>query len=579
MEGNSNEKVLCSIRNVIRESRSTGKQQINGTFSFRKNQYGVFLCWMSSDASFTLKEESLLNPEREEKEDDEFLKMDEFRIDIVDIKSYYMVEPKKGSGGTTNKTTIQFICKDGSSTDKFYLYPLDTLTFTSNMQEHCTIQRSARERNLVIVMAREEAALQESVKLLNLHGDFMARMIQNPYATSLTALGKVKNFVENQLINGLLDNDAVSVEESMRQIESLRVSEDAESVVNSLRSHDDQGFELITHIELPKKIEFYREKPITLAIWNSFKDSEGRITKVNNALQAIFRGGLEPELRKDVWKYLLKYNKWHFTVNENKAHRKKLEEEYYKMKMIWMSMSDDIMSRFSIFNEHRSLIEKDVIRTDRSHPFFQNGKHNYLQLMTDILTTSVIYNFDLGYVQGMSDYLATLLVVMENEVDTFWCFVGLMERVHKNFDMDQIHIRNKLTQLRDLLMIINPRFVRYLESHESGHMFFCFRWVLVEFKREFSFKDIMTLWEVLWTDVPCENFLLLFCLAVLDKQANIIMNNNFGLTETLKHINNLSMTINLDEMLTEAESLYHQLAILQDKLPTNIRDILGFNNE
>uniref|UniRef100_A0A0K0ES82 Rab-GAP TBC domain-containing protein n=1 Tax=Strongyloides stercoralis TaxID=6248 RepID=A0A0K0ES82_STRER len=570
-----NKKILCSIKNVTRESRGTDKLKVNGIFSFKQNEYGIFLCWKASDTGINLTEEIPFDPDANVTEK---VLMEDFLLDICDIKSYYMIESKKGAT-PNNSTIIQFICKDGSSTDKFYFYPLDTPTFTLNMQQHCTIQRSAKERNLVLVIGKEEAALRESVKLLNLHGDFMSRMIQNPYATSLTALGKVKNFVENQLINGLLDNDAVSAEESMRQIESLRVSEDAESVVNSLRSHDDQGFELITHIELPKKIEFYREKPITKEIWNGFKDSEGRIIKVNNALQAIFRGGLEPEIRKEVWKYLLKYNKWHLTTNENKTHRKKLEEEYYKMKMIWMSMGDDIMSRFSIFNEHRNLIEKDVIRTDRSHPFFQNGKYDYLQLMTDILTTSVIYNFDLGYVQGMSDYLAVLLVIMEDEVDTFWCFVGLMERVHKNFDMDQIYIRNKLTQLRDLLMIINPKFVRYLESHESGHMFFCFRWVLVEFKREFSFKEIMRLWEVLWTDVPCENFLLLFCLAVLDRQANIIMNNNFGLTETLKHVNNLSMTINLDEMLTEAESLYHQLAILQDKLPTKIREILGFINE
>ena len=34
-----------------------------------------------------------------------------------------------------------------------------------------------------------------------------------------------------------------------------------------------------------------------------------------------------------------------------------------------------------------------------------------------------------GYVQGMSDLLAPILVVMENEVDAFWCFAGLMELV------------------------------------------------------------------------------------------------------------------------------------------------------
>ncbi len=29
----------------------------------------------------------------------------------------------------------------------------------------------------------------------------------------------------------------------------------------------------------------------------------------------------------------------------------------------------------------------------------------------------------------MSDLLAPILVVMENEVDAFWCFVGFMETV------------------------------------------------------------------------------------------------------------------------------------------------------
>lgn len=36
----------------------------------------------------------------------------------------------------------------------------------------------------------------------------------------------------------------------------------------------------------------------------------------------------------------------------------------------------------------------------------------------------------------------------------------------------------------------------FLESQDSGYLYFCFRWLLIRFKREFSFQDILRLWEV-----------------------------------------------------------------------------------
>lgn len=114
------------------------------------------------------------------------------------------------------------------------------------------------------------------------------------------------------------------------------------------------------------------------------------------------------------------------------------------------------------------------------------------------------------------------------------------------------------------------------EGHDSDHMYFCFRWILVAFKREFGFGEIMRFWEVLWTDIPCANFLLLVCAAILDGEMNMIILNKFGLTEILKHVNNLSMKLDLDRVLRDAEAIYHQLAAVQDKLPRHICEILHF---
>jgi hypothetical protein len=62
----------------------------------------------------------------------------------------------------------------------------------------------------------------------------------------------------------------------------------------------------------------------------------------------------------------------------------------------------------------------------------------------------------------MSDFLSPILFVVDNEVDSFWCFVGLMERLHGNFEMDQALTRRQLMQLRDLVVIVNPKLANYL---------------------------------------------------------------------------------------------------------------------
>lgn len=108
--------------------------------------------------------------------------------------------------------------------------------------------------------------------------------------------------------------------------------------------------------------------------------------------------------------------------------------------------------------------------------------------------------------------------------------------------MDQKGMKAQLCQLYTLLCTTEPQLAYYLNRHDSGNMFFCFRWLLVLFKREFSAIDILKLWEILWTDLPCKNFHLLVCAAILDTEKNILIENNYGFTEILKVTKSIFLT-------------------------------------
>ncbi|MBE1615979.1 TBC domain-containing protein, partial [Flavobacterium sp. SaA2.13] len=61
--------------------------------------------------------------------------------------------------------------------------------------------------------------------------------------------------------------------------------------------------------------------------------------------------------------------------------------------------------------------------------FADTGTNVHLEQMKDMLLTYNEYNPDLGYVQGMSDLLAPIYAVMQDDAVAFWAFVGFMDRM------------------------------------------------------------------------------------------------------------------------------------------------------
>lgn len=62
---------------------------------------------------------------------------------------------------------------------------------------------------------------------------------------------------------------------------------------------------------------------------------------------------------------------------------------------------------------------------------------------------------------------------------------------YTNFDMDQAGMKLQLQQLFELVSFVCPKLANYLKEQGSANMYFCFRWLLVLFKRELSQTDNM----------------------------------------------------------------------------------------
>lgn len=108
----------------------------------------------------------------------------------------------------------------------------------------------------------------------------------------------------------------------------------------------------------------------------------------------------------------------------------------------------------------------------------------------------------MSYCQGMSDIASPILAVMDNEAHAFICFCGIMKRLEGNFHPDGQLMSIKFQHLKLLLQYSDPEFYTYLVSKGADDLFFCYRWLLLELKREFAFDDALRMLEVTWSSLP-----------------------------------------------------------------------------
>ncbi|KAG0144875.1 hypothetical protein CROQUDRAFT_46662 [Cronartium quercuum f. sp. fusiforme G11] len=319
------------------------------------------------------------------------------------------------------------------------------------------------------------------------------------------------------------------------------------------------GFEMIHKLyQIPRsKSNRVPTQPIQIEEFISWQDDQGKL--LLNQLECkkrIFQRGLALSARQSVWPYLLGIYDWESDKKERELKLKLLREEYKRLKDGWENDDSGLKETLS-FKEEAHRIDIDCRRTDRTQSYFaipsdpSTIPKTEEEIESDEASNMPTTNKHVErYVQGMSDLCAPLYVVFEaNQTLTFYCFVKLMDRMG---------MKNELSNLQRLLALIDPTLYRHFERTNSLNLFICFRWILIGFKREFAFKDVMKVWEAMWTDVCGSHTDLFIALAILEKHREPM----------IRYLREFDETLDCDEILAQAEVLYLTFKSILEKYPT-----------
>ncbi|XP_061527621.1 small G protein signaling modulator 1 isoform X2 [Phycodurus eques] len=222
------------------------------------------------------------------------------------------------------------------------------------------------------------------------------------------------------------------------------------------------------------------------------------------------------------------------------------------------TFSQELLDLYTL-NLHR--IEKDVQRCDRNYWYFTPAN---LEKLRNVMCSYIWRHLDIGYVQGMCDLLAPLLVILDDEAMAFSCFTELMKRMNQNFPhggaMDT-HFAN----MRSLIQILDSELFELM--HQNGdytHFYFCYRWFLLDFKRELVYDDVFAVWETIWAAkfASSSHFVLFIALALVEIYRDIILENNMDFTEIIKFFNEMAEHHNIKQILTLARNLVYKVQML-----------------
>mmetsp|Transcript_5644 Transcript_5644/g.14410 ORF Transcript_5644/g.14410 Transcript_5644/m.14410 type:complete len:377 (-) Transcript_5644:185-1315(-) len=305
--------------------------------------------------------------------------------------------------------------------------------------------------------------------------------------------------------------------------------------------------------------------------WDALFDADGKMLFEYQFKKDAFENGVPPEIRADVWKYLLGL----YPCTSTLLHRiEYIEDAAARYDGLLDAAATADAGADRTFQQHKKIIDKDVARTDRDHPFFAGDDNPNLVALQNVLVAHTVLDPELGYVQGMNDIACTVLYVMKRELPTFWCFAAVMRQMRGNFINIELH--DELQLLKDTVGYLDPE----LQAHMNGcagpdtDWLFCHRWLLLNFRREFDLEAILPLWERMWAQHSTAHFNTVVAVGILSMHRDQILAIKAP-DELLGFLQHLAVGLDVNAVIVRAQEALALLAATPGgALPPQIRRIV-----
>ncbi|KAI0986956.1 hypothetical protein GJ496_007754 [Pomphorhynchus laevis] len=140
-----------------------------------------------------------------------------------------------------------------------------------------------------------------------------------------------------------------------------------------------------------------------------------------------------------------------------------------------------------------------------------------------------------------------------------------MKKHSAHFSLNSKDLEYQFTLIESILYLTDRELYEYTRGLDSqNHLYFTYRWLILEFKREFSYEDIILLWEIIWAadQLVCKNFSVFIAAAIIKMYRRIILDNAMQYDEILRFFNEMSGKHCLNDIITNAKALLDSIVVL-----------------